>query len=203
MKKIILAILCINCGCIWSYAQSELRFTGGLHSDLNLSQIDGDAVRGYNRIGLQAGAYGQARLKEKMAFGLEFNYSQRGSKSVKSNAPIVDIRMNYLEVPVYFLFKDWKVSNESGKEYYKMHFMGGISFGRLFSSNSLTGVDKEFRNNDLSWFAGFRYFYARHWAFEGRYTRSLTSLRTNIINGEATSMISYFISLGLVYQFTQ
>jgi hypothetical protein len=182
------------------FSQEKLRFSGGLHSGLNMAQIDGDGISGFRQLGFNGGVFGQARLKRNMAFGVEFNYSQRGSHYGKNDIDLVVIRLNYIEVPVMFIIKDWKVEVNQ-REYERMHFMGGLSFGRLISASSLTGIHEEFNKNDLSWLAGFSYYYSYHWGIKLRYTRSFTPLRRAIINNAEVPMISYFLSLGLVYQF--
>ncbi len=176
------------------------RFGGGLTLSASLSQIDGDDVLGFNKFGFQAGVYGQARLSKITNLEIHFSYSQRGSRSTADDFSAVKIDLNYLEVPLLFIVKDWLIT-EKDKDYYRMHFLGGFSFGRLISSSSLTGIDKDFKTTDISWILGARYFYKSNWGISAKYTRSLTPLHQYSNSGRTIKMISYFISLGLNYSF--
>lgn len=182
------------------HSQIERRFRGGLHLGINTAQIDGDGIFGFHKYGYHGGVFVRALLKKNMELGVDINYSTRGSHSGKKDLPEVIIKLNYIDVPLLFIIKDWKVG-EDDNAYYKMDFLGGFSLGKLISSSSLTGIDKDFKTFDLSWTAGFAYHWARNWAYNVRYTRSLTPLYRYEKNNQAISMISYFLSLGVQLTF--
>ncbi len=176
------------------------RFGGGLKIAASLSQIDGDDVYGFNKFGFEAGMYGKARISRITDLEINFSYSQRGSRSTSDDFSAVKINLNYLEIPVLFIVKDW-LTTEKEKEYFRMHFFGGFSAGRLISSSSLTRIDEDFERTDISWILGVKYYYAPNWAVTGKYTRSFTPLYEYQNSGRNIKMISYFISLGLNYAF--
>ncbi|MEO6189160.1 MAG: porin family protein [Saprospiraceae bacterium] len=184
-------------------AQEMSRFYGGLKAGLNLAQIDGDGLYGYNRFGLNTGIFGAAYLGSKTEFQIEFLYNVRGSHYSERDGKILAYKLNYLDVPLIFSYKDW--FRESDKaNYFKVHFQGGLYVGKLVSSSSIDQAmfDKTFKKTDFGWLLGFSYFQTVHWGFNGRFTQSVIPLAkyTNQ-QGEELKMISYFISLGLIYRF--
>ncbi|MEP7196173.1 MAG: porin family protein [Saprospiraceae bacterium] len=184
-------------------AQDLKRFYGGLKGGLNMAQIDGDGLYGYNRFGYHLGATAGAHLGNKTEFQMEFLYGIRGSRYNERDAKILAYKLNYLDVPLIFCYKDWFRENDRGA-FYKMHFQGGLYVGRLLSSSSIDQamLDKRFAKNDLGWLLGFTYYSNRHFGYTARFTQSLIPLTryTNTV-GEEFKMISYFISLGFNYRF--
>ena len=72
---LIIALFLFN----FSSAQ-EQRFNAGLVVGLNASQIDGDQLAGFDKLGLTAWVRGIAKLGETIDMNIEFLYSERGSK---------------------------------------------------------------------------------------------------------------------------
>lgn len=176
------------------------RFGGGLKIAGTLSQIDGDDVYGFNKLGFETGVFGSARLSKIIDLEIHFSYNQRGSRSTAEDPMLVKINLNYLDVPIFFVVKDWLIT-EDNKEYYRMHFLGGLSLGRLISSSSITGIDEDFKKTDFSWILGANYYYSRSWGIAAKYTRSFNSLYNYSKSNQLIKMNSYFISLGLIYKF--
>lgn len=179
---------------------SAQRFDAGLKLGGTLAQIDGDDLYGFHQPGFYSGAYVSAKLASTTALEIGLSYCTRGSRYSKNDVSRAFFRLNYLEVPILFVIKDWK-NEKSGMDYYRMNFFGGLSIGRLISSNSLTGVDAEFNKTDVSWILGTTFFWNQHWGISGQYTRSFNSLYDYTKNNSRIGMISYFISLGLNYKF--
>lgn len=176
------------------------QFGGGLKLAGTLSQIDGDDVYGFHKPGFEIGIYARTRLSKVTDLEIDFSYNQRGSQSTSSDPQAVEFNLHYIDIPVLFVVKDW-LNVEKDKEYYHMHFFGGFSIGRLISSSSLGGLDKDFRKTDVSWILGATYFYAKNWGVTAKYTRSITSLTERAVANGQVNLISYFISLGLNYKF--
>ena len=185
---------------IFMNSSDAQRFGGGLKLSGTLSQIDGDDVYGFHKPGFEIGIFGKTRLTKIFDIEIHFSYNQRGSQSTISDIQQVEFNLHYVDIPLLFVLKDW-LNVEKEKEYYHMNFFAGFSIGRLISSSSLGGLDKDFRKTDFSWILGATYFYAQNWGVTGKYTRSLTSLFERAVGNGQVKMISYFISLGLVYKF--
>ena len=164
-KQFLLVIVAMTMMSVHSQAQSyfvddDKKFYGGLILGTNLTQIDGDDYRGYDKAGLNAGAIVYSKLDEHVAWSLEILYSQKGSKSNGTQAlePGIyiqdySVNLNYAEIPVMINYFSKKKSN----------FGGGLSYSRLASSQEhLTEIGAAtpdlnkypFKKNDLNLILG-------------------------------------------------
>jgi len=125
---------------------SAQRFIGGMAAGINLTQVDGDEVFGYNKIGFNGGPFVKLMLDKKQRFSLtlELLYSQKGALLknrtyveyiakgdtllIDPNYPDYDkkifykLRTDYLEVPLLVHFEDPRS---------KIGIGVGVSWGRL------------------------------------------------------------------------
>ena len=188
---------------VYSHESISQRFSAALVLGINASQIDGDGYAGYHKVGLTGGAKLMYPIGEKADLGLEFLFSQRGSKSSLSDNGIKDfwITLNYAEIPLIISYHDWLIE---GEDYYKVSVDGGLSYGRLISSSSsedeaVSGLD-EIKNGDLSYVLGLRFRFNKHWATSLRYTRSLFKMNNNE-KFENYGLLGYFLTLRSEYYF--
>ncbi|MCL2246613.1 MAG: PorT family protein [Lentimicrobiaceae bacterium] len=110
---------------------SAQRFIGGVAAGMNITQVDGDEVFGYKKVGFNGGPYVKLMLDRKQRFSLtmELLYSQKGAVK-KSNSSYVEyiakgdtafidplypdydkrfyynLRTDYLELPLLFHYDD-------------------------------------------------------------------------------------------------
>jgi len=125
------------------------------------------------------------RIGFRTEMGIGIVYDQRGSR----NRPALGfdpfkIKLDYIMVPVTYTFKDW-YDEDNG--FYKMHFTGGLAYGRLFQRSQeggriLTECLEDFRQNDVSWMLGASYFWSRHWGVTLYHTRPLFDANRVLIN---------------------
>lgn len=188
------------------------RFGAALLLGANASQIDGDEMAGYDKLGLNAGIRGTAQLKGRWTLGLELLYSQRGSRSRQNTfvSPVRrEIELDYIEIPVFISVHDWLVSHEKG-DFYKVRAFAGLSYGRLFRTrvyddNTASGYDdrlaEEFNTDDIGGLIGIAYSAYRNLEFSAKYTRSFTRIY-NASESPALiplSLAGYFISFNIAY----
>lgn len=188
------------------------RFNAGVQVGLNAAQLDGDDSAGYNKLGIMAGLRGVTILTEKMEVSIELLFSQKGAKcELSSNGlgtrcGLLDIKLNYVEIPLLFNYKDWR--NEE-KDYYKMLFSAGFSYGRLIGGSatnnagddaSIEGLNK----NDFSIIVGATYFATSRLGISFRYTRSMNlaynaskqnNFFTNSLNGHLLGFYALYMFL--------
>lgn len=125
MKKLTLAIFLLLIG-MGSFAQ---RFEGGLAGGLNFTQLDGDLLSGYNKLGLHGGSWVKYPFNDKWSGGLEFLYTQKGAsrsineENIASTRTFDRFRLNYFEVPLFAAYT-----------YKKFSFQAGITGGYLLSA---------------------------------------------------------------------
>src|SRR5690606_18955322 len=111
-------------------------FTAGFVAGFNASQIDGDDLAGFDKIGLTTGIRATWETPSVIDFNIEFLYSERGSRPDIFNPeydPDIKVSLAYAEIPVYVTLSDWW--QEEG-EYHKVSAHAGLSYGRLFSART-------------------------------------------------------------------
>lgn len=182
-------------------------FDGGILLGLNASQIDGDLLAGYNKLGLTGGVYVAFPISEKLKLGMELLYSQRGSRNeirIGVASPQSSIHLQYIEIPVMIEMEDWYIEED---DYNKVKFGLGFSYGNLFR---VTTVNSGFNDNDLENFLPHdlsilgtaTYFVGPRLAFSVRGTRSLTRMYSfTDLTGNPSALIGYFLTFRAEYHF--
>lgn len=134
MKNIILVLFFLLCTIHISHAQT---FRGGLTAGINFTQIDGDAIGGYTKIGMSIGAISEIVLSKNWNVGLELLYSQQGSASssvlTSYGGTPFKIKFDYAAIPILIKYHDPK---------------GGLIFGGGFSVNRLVNYTISFDRID-------------------------------------------------------
>ena len=160
-------------------------FFGGLIAGINASQVDGDALSGYHKIGFHGGAQVVTRLTPMFGLGLEILYTQKGSlfkgfsEDAYANTYLQEYRLhlNYVSIPL--LLHVWLPGKTS--------VQGGVSYDRLVSSKEEFSTQQSyqvlnpeafpFKKNNFSLIGGAGYEFYRGWQIQLRYEYSLTSIR--------------------------
>ncbi len=180
-----------------SQAQGQT-FRSAIVAGLNASQINGDLIAGFNKLGIQAGLRVSTDLKEKIEASVELLYSQRGSRASGKFASPFSIRINYVEMPLIIGFKDWLKD-----DYHKIRFEAGLSYGRLIHAEQedATGtIDIDYYNqNDISWLAGATFFSSERLAFSARFTQSLNYLSKENLPTGFSKLRGFFLSFRALY----
>lgn len=188
------------------------QFSGSILAGVNASQIDGDQLAGFDKIGLTGGIKATIETESIIDYHVEFLYSQRGSRRDIFNPeydPDIEISLRYIELPVYVSISDWW---QPELEYHKISAHAGVSYGRLISSKAIDNANPDdqsfarltefFNQNDLSWFAGATIRFTPNWGATFRYTRGITPL----LNPEKHDLdmkrlLNYLITIRLEYTF--
>jgi hypothetical protein len=148
-------------------------FNAGIRAGISGTQVNGDRLSGFNKIGIVAGGFVSRNLSEKTALQMEIVYIQKGSrKPTDDNNFYYRMRVHYVEVPVLFIYKTSK----------KFAITAGPSFGTLIFSaeNDQFGVYRNtlpFKKFELSGNVGIQYKLGDNWTFDGRYSQSITTIR--------------------------
>ncbi len=188
------------------------RFSAGIVGGFNASQIDGDGLAGFDKVGLTAGIKAIVNLESAIHLNVEFLFTQRGSKPDIFNPdydPDIKVLLNYAEIPVYLSLGDWW--QEEG-QYHKVSAHAGISYGRLINARTfdyfnsaemdLDNLVPFFNDNDLSWLVGASYRMNENWGITGRYTRGITPLLSPKKHNLAVErLVSYYLTFRLEYYF--
>ncbi len=182
MKKIAFILTFCSLCLSFSAVNAQQVFRAGIVGGVNFTQIDGDDLIGYNKIGVTGGFMVEIGLDEyeRWSAVMEILYTQKGSRStIRDNAIDLTITMDYAEIPLYVKYHDLR---------------GGLSFGlgpliarSVRNKFVIAGVD-----NTVSHFGG--EFPAKKWELGAlvdvsymfsnfglgfRFTNSITGVRTN------------------------
>jgi len=118
-----------------SYLVKAQNFSAVLIAGMNASQVNGDSLIGFNKVGLVIGAGIENKFSEKAGLRLEFLYAQKGSSSIIDSTNLaVDpfkLRLNYVEVPLMFYYKATK----------KLNVEVGAALGLLLNAKFSNGLD--------------------------------------------------------------
>ena len=186
---------------MYTVVSGQARFQGAGVVGLTASQIDGDDLLGFNKLGISAGIKVKFDLKSRLAGNVELLYSQRGSSTNlitrRDDHSITDL--NYFELPAYFSFSDWYIEKE---DYYKMSAHLGLSYAALISSSVQNTVynDADFNQADISYLFGATFRFNQKWALTARYTRAFNKLlKDDTLNNNF--LLSYFWTVRMEYYF--
>ncbi len=171
-KKLFFSIVLLM---FFNVAMSQ-RFDGGILAGWNATQVEGDNYRGYNKVGLVAGAYVQTDIAPAIFAAMEIKYSQKGSrKNVTQKDPEKYImRLDYIDIPVYLAFR----TNNRGA------VIAGVSTGYLMHSKEMDNYGElptqdqyAFNNIDLQPFIGFQFEFLDRLKADLRFALSVLPIR--------------------------
>lgn len=201
-NSIICAILVI-CAIFTTNLSAQNRFKAGVVAGINVAQIRGDDTGGFNKFGLVGGVRAITILKEKMDVSMELLYSQRGSRTNRTEEDRlgrdVEIDLNYVEVPVLFNYKDWLNEEDN---FYHVQANIGFAYSRLINATA-AGVTNDyidevenFNEDDFSVVLGAEYFITSKFSISARWVTSINLLYNNEkhnpnINGLRGHLLSF------------
>tara|TARA_B110000037_G_scaffold128469_1_gene146011 strand:- start:1352 stop:2098 length:747 start_codon:yes stop_codon:yes gene_type:complete len=185
-----------------SRGSSAQGFIGTVVIGANVSQIDGDNLLGWDKIGINSGFRLGYNIANKTNLAIEFLYSQRGSApSIASGSDFGSIDLKYIEIPLLVEYNDWYLEEE---DYYKVGIEGGLSYGNLFSvssSNSFVPLNLEgYKKNDISYTIGARYSFTKHLAGVFRFSQTIGNIYANE-SGDLEGQVSRWMSFRIHYTF--
>ena len=195
---------------------NQLRtFRAGLVAGANASQMDGDGLAGYDKLGISTGLRVTVPFRERMKWGIDLLYSQRGSQSkftLDGDYPIAFIKLQYLEIPISVSYMDWLSTDDNNRSYYKVYGAAGLSYGRLIraKADSPFLVDEfDFilengttNKNDISFLLEGGYYTNSNFAIAIRFTRSMIAMFNTDESGlENNKLIGYFFTFKINYDF--
>lgn len=133
------------------------QFEGGITGGIAGSQVNGDDLGGYDKAGLAFGPYVKLSLTPKSSLQMQLEYFQKGSRAnpdSTNNFESYLLRLNYLQIPVYYQYKY--------NDFFGFH--AGLSYGVLvYDYEERNGYEVitpqyPFENKDLSIHAGIHWF---------------------------------------------
>ncbi len=176
LLKNIICIISFFCLSFTVFGQSGFKakaFTG-----FTLSQVQGDRLAGFDKLGLNAGLAVQFAIREKIHLGLEFGYTQKGSRgnlifNVPTNKYITHLQ--YFELPIFIEVKDWPID-----DYFRIGIHTGLAGSYLYQgTSSIIDLDdnlvesSQFTRTEISFLLGATYAFTKRLQLLIRYSRGL------------------------------
>jgi hypothetical protein len=173
-------------------------FKAGIVAGANASQVNGDFLAGYDKLGIHLGLKVISPVSQKVDWSLELLWSQRGSRADLFIQDPRKIHLDYVEIPLIFSYKDW-LKNDM----YKLRFEGGLSAGRLINNKvSIAGFENavdQFNKTDFSFLVGSTFYSNPHLGFSLRFTNSINLLLNNKDTPGFSKLRGYFLTFRVVY----
>ena len=181
-------------------------FEAGLIAGMNLSQLHGDGLAGFNQIGLNFGGRVAITPVEKWKWSLDFLYSQKGSNRGPDDAASITVesfRLNYTEVNLMVHFLDWR-EEDTENEFHKLHFDFGFAWGRLldFKVKDVFGSDisdlEDLNRNMFDVIVGATFYINKNIGINGQYSYTVNDVRKN---DEEQSLAGRTLTFRVLYMF--
>ena len=176
-------------------------FKAAVLAGINSSQVSGDELSGFNKVGLFIGGSAILPVSEKSLVEMELLFIQKGSKTPtpKNGAAnnFYKMSLNYLEVPLIYTFLPVK--------YVSVH--AGPTFGVLVGSKEednageLTG-QIPFQKTELGIDGGLSVYFSEHLSLTMRLSTSLLPIRKTGANTPLFESGQYNSGLAFFLQYT-
>ena len=160
--------------CFLTVFSSAQTYEAAVLAGANFSQVDGDQLAGYNKLGLFTGIAISRDWQEPWQWSFEILYTQKGSQKVLDPdipQPALVINYHYVEVP---LLARYKFSDD-------IIFFAGPSFGvNVFNQrddNGLITKEDGLLGTEVALHLGGTYMFTDHWGVDLRHSYSLLSVR--------------------------
>lgn len=188
-------------------AIGQARFDAGLFAGLNITQVDGDAAQGFNKAGLNAGAFVRMNTNGPVSLTLGMGYSGKGSRR-PANPDNNDYntwgyKFQYIDVPLVAEYRNNNVLFQAG-------LFGALLLNgeQEFNSNFFAIENPEMRKYDVGGIVGVSYFINDNLFTQVRYQNSLIQIRPSPGSASQTTfydggMQNIVLQFSIGYQFGQ
>ena len=154
-------------------------FRAGLQLGLAASQVTGDQLAGFNKVGMFGGVFVNYPTGDLGDIQLELNFIQKGSRKNahpdKGDYEQYIMRLNYVALPLFYRFKFKKIlSIELGAEF--AYLISSKEFD-VYGIITPDPRKADFRNFDLSAFAGLGIKFYDRFRLVFRYSYSVMPIR--------------------------
>ena len=176
-------------------------FKGGVIIGISSSQLSGDHLAGFNKIGVVVGAFTSRAISEKINGKMELLYIQKGSKNPNPNF-YHQYYLDYIEIPILLQYK----------VQHRILLEMGIQIGVLVNQKEedFYGTEwnmlQEFNKTDIGLCIGLNYELNNNWSINSRFSNTffLTPVRNhwnNVENWYNKGQYNTVLSFVLQYMF--
>ena len=204
LRIIVLILACCTHGKITAQESSGSlslgEFQGQVILGVNFSQLDGDQLSGFDKLGIRAGFDILYPVNDNKSISLGILFDQKGSSNGLFNgASRQYIALDYISLPISFQFHNWWFSEY---DHHKIRLYGSVIPSRLLSTRSnqsnFDQANDLFKKWDLSLAAGVGYFVSKRSSIHLRIERSLLKIY-KVPNATITGLQSYLTTVQFNY----
>lgn len=178
-----------------SFSQNNV-FSARIITDINFSQIRGDMLAGYHRIGYGIGTGVGYRMAPRWNAHLDLFYRNTGAKNSPYDPIKRSIDIHMAQIPLYASYLTWWDNGLS-----RFHFDVGFMYGRILHSTIRFPKFEKYstfiRDDDYSVMTGMGFWFSQHHGINVHYIRSLSL----ILNDKADDVEWQLYYISLQYQF--
>ena len=164
-------------------------FKGGVLAGATTSQISGDNLAGFHKLGAMAGVFANCVLVEQPKFGLklqmEMDFVMKGSHSFSRPGQAVNpmakyvLNLGYIEVPVLLRFRIARITIRNSSDF---EFELGPAFGVNLYAHERDVYGRilgrpAFNRMEFSMMGGLTYVFKEHHGITLRYSNSIVPVR--------------------------
>ena len=192
LKKFVFLLFC-GFLTISSNAQN---FGGGIIAGISTSQVSGDQLGGFNKVGFLVGAFTNKSISPLLSLQMEMTYIQKGSDNPKMNEnSISDINLSYVEIPLLLKYQQSNtIAIEGG---FETAFLISSSDNDIYGKISATNT-REFNTTDIGIFIGLDYSIGARLRLNSRISNSILPIRAHasgatfqLNKGQYNSVLSF------------
>lgn len=189
--------------CAFLFHTADAQFKGGFYIGVNGTQVDGDKIAGFYKLGANLAAAVEYPLGEHFRASMEISYSQKGSQTKwQQGVPRqYFLKLDYVEVPLMLNYHDNK----------KVTLSAGIGINELvFYKEDIVNTNpylsyshiRKLNNTDIELKGGGSYQLSKHWMVNILYSYSAISmgisddspyLNNGLFNNLVTFRLGYMI----------
>lgn len=216
MKKICILIWIIGGILAQVHAQrttTASNFKGGVRAGFTASQISGDNLTGFHKLGAYAGLYACYPLTEKgnLKLQAEIDFTMKGSHTYvppKVASSMIDkyvLNIGYFEVPIMLRWRFARLTIRGNSDFeFELGPMFGVNlYQRERDVNGIIIGRPPFRRFEFSFLAGISYMFNEHHGVSFRYSNSILHVRKPnwAVNKPIKLQYNSVMMLNYFYQF--
>jgi hypothetical protein len=192
-KKIVFLFLLLIMVMMETAVHSQ-QIKGMVFAGMNLSQVDGDEIYGFTKVGLNTGLGAIVPLGKHFSFTIETLFNQKGSTQKEQYQDTVTnpntgqdeywtgeykLKLDYLEVPVLFHFTDKVIAVGAGFSYGRLVNVKEYEHGLQVETTMLNGGPYDRNDYNVLFDLNFRiHKKISRFRFNVRYAYSISKIRT-------------------------
>lgn len=174
------------------------KFSGGIIAGVNTSQVSGDDLGGFHKIGFYTGAFVKLPLNRNSSFQIELAFIQKGSREkIDENSQNINpytLELDYVEVPIIYQWNQKPFS-----------FQIGITGGILIKNEEGDGLNNfegkpEFSPFEFGALLGINYMINKKLGFNWRICNSILAIREHS-QGQSFRLNQGQYNTGLAFSF--